>query len=86
MLFFVSANYTFYPSSLCWSFHSGIDLSGTTVGFAFVGTMCSETSSVGLTQDGGRSLSSTASIAAHELGHIFNMNHDGKQISLILSI
>jgi predicted Zn-dependent protease len=47
------------------------------VGIAFVGTMCSTTSSVGVTQDGGRSLSSVATTAAHELGHVFNMNHDG---------
>ena len=59
--------------------NSGIDLDGSTVGVAFVGTMCSPTSSVGVTQDGGRSLSSTASTAAHELGHIFNMGHDGKK-------
>ena len=50
------------------------------MGIAFVGTMCSTTGSVGVTQDGGRSLSSTASTAAHELGHIFNMNHDGKLV------
>ena len=48
------------------------------MGIAFVGTMCSPTSSVGVTEDGGRSLSSVASIAAHEMGHIFNMRHDGK--------
>lgn len=48
------------------------------MGIAFVGTMCSTTSSVGVTQDGGRSLSSVASTAAHELGHVFNMNHDGR--------
>ena len=58
--------------------YSGIDLTGSTVGIAFVGTMCSPTSSVGVTQDGGRSLSSTTSVAAHELGHVFNMNHDGE--------
>ena len=43
--------------------------------------MCSTRSSVGVTQDGGRSLSSTASTAAHELGHIFNMGHDGMKQS-----
>ena len=45
--------------------------------------MCSETHSVGLTQDGGRNPSSTASTAAHELGHIFNMRHDGKKLHYI---
>ena len=50
------------------------------MGIAFVGTMCSTTSSVGVTQDGGRSLSSVASTAAHELGHVFNMNHDGRTV------
>ena len=48
------------------------------MGIAFVGTMCSTTGSVGVTQDGGRSLSSVAATAAHELGHVFNMNHDGR--------
>ena len=33
-------------------------------------------SSVGVTQDGGRAVSSTGSTAAHELGHEFNMGHD----------
>ena len=61
-------------------FNRGIDLTGSTVGFAFVGTMCSETHSVGLTEDGSRNLASTASTAAHELGHIFNMNHDGNSL------
>ena len=55
--------------------YRGIDLDGNTVGFAFVGTMCGP-NAVGITQDGGRSIDSTASTAAHELGHIFNMNHD----------
>lgn len=55
--------------------HSGIDITGNTVGFAFLGTMCSETHSIGLTQDGGRNSLSTAVTASHELGHIFSMNH-----------
>ena len=75
-MFFLFAGCTI--SFMQLSFHSGIDLNGSTVGFAFVGTMCSETHSVGLTQDGGRNLASTASTVAHELGHIFNMNHDGE--------
>ena len=56
--------------------HRGLDLSGNTVGIAFTRAMCSETFSVGLTQDGGRTISSTGSTAAHELGHIFNMDDD----------
>ena len=58
--------------------HSGVEIEGDTAGIAYLTRMCSDTESVGLTQDGGCSLSSVASIAAHELGHIFNMNHDGK--------
>ena len=82
-MLFLCLNFSLiYFSPVYWPFHSGIDITGSTVGFAFVGTMCSETTSVGLTQDGGRSLSTTASIAAHELGHIFNMNHDGTQLSV----
>lgn len=71
---------SYVPSSVGFDFPSGIDLTGSTAGFAFVGTMCSETHSVGLTEDGGRNLVSTASTAAHELGHIFNMNHDGNVV------
>ena len=44
------------------------------MGLAFAGAMCGS-QSVGLTQDGGRSLTSVVSTAAHELGHIFDMNH-----------
>ena len=52
----------------------GIDLTGNTVGKSFTGAMCGS-QSVGLTQDGGRSLTSVVSTAAHELGHIFDMTH-----------
>ena len=38
--------------------------------------MCRGIRSVGLTEDRGRSVESTGAIAAHELGHIFNMEHD----------
>ena len=60
--------------------YSGINLDGSTIGIAFIGSMCSNTHSVGVTQDGGRSLALVASTAAHELGHIFNMDHDGIRI------
>ena len=61
----------FVPSS-----HRGIDLDEDTVGIAFTRTMCSDSNSVGVTQDGGASLDVVSSTAAHELGHIFNMDHD----------
>lgn len=57
--------------------NSGLDLSGSTVGIAYVDRICSDDASLGLTQDGGRSLQSVSSTAAHELGHIFSMAHDG---------
>ena len=49
------------------------------MGIAFVRTMCSDTHSVGVTQDSGRAISSVGVTAAHELGHIFNMGHDGSE-------
>ena len=56
--------------------HRGIDLDRSTVGIAFTRTMCSDSNSVGVTQDGGASLDVVGSTAAHQLGHIFNMEHD----------
>ena len=61
-----------YFADIC----SGIDLDGATIGFAPVGTMCLGSRAGGLTQDTGASTASVASTAAHEVGHIFNMNHD----------
>ena len=57
-------------------FSSGQNIDGNTVGVALVGTMCNRFSSFGVTQDGTRTLTSVATTAAHELGHIFNMEHD----------
>ena len=54
---------------------SGVDLDGNTVGIANVGAMCGRFSR-GVTQDRGRSVANTGAIAAHEMGHIFNMRHD----------
>ncbi len=63
----------------------GIDIDGSTIGIAYVGTMCSENSAVGLTQDGfGEDISYTASTAAHELGHIFNMDHDDPSTGFVI--
>ena len=62
--------------------YSGIDIDGDTVGFAYKHTMCSDAHSVGVTQDGGRSLSAVSSTAAHEMGHNFNMDHDGNKVEI----
>ena len=69
---------SFPPPSLSL-YRRGIDISGNTVGFAFVGTMCSTLSSIGLSQDRRSGVDSVGSTAAHELGHIFNMAHDDGQ-------
>ncbi len=61
-------------------------MDGPTVGFAFIGTMCTA-NSVGLTQDGGMPLATAISIATHEIGHNFNMRHDeeeGKTIYVVV--
>ena len=64
----------------------GVDLNGTTVGLAFIGTMCDERSSLGLTEDGGtRPLATVISIASHEVGHNFNMRHDDGMHASIIS-
>ena len=62
----------------CVPFHRGIDLSGNTVGIAFTRSMCG-VNSVSVTQDGGRTVSSTGSTAAHEIGHTFDMIHDARE-------
>ena len=53
----------------------GLDLTQNTVGIAFLNTMCGS-ASVGVVQDGPRSTTSSASTFAHELGHVFNLDHD----------
>jgi len=54
---------------------SGIDLDGSTIGIAFVGTMCTSFST-GVTQDTRSSVASVGATATHELGHNFDMEHD----------
>ena len=50
---------------------------GATLGLAYVGTMCNELYSVGLSQDStSKALEAIAATAAHEMGHNFNMLHD----------
>ena len=53
----------------------GQDLTQSTVGIAYLDTMCGS-ASVGIVQDGPRSTTSSASTFAHELGHLFNLEHD----------
>ena len=56
-----------------------MNLDGTTVGKAFICSMCDDTYGVGLLQDGGRHDASAT--AAHELGHILCMDHDDASMS-----
>ena len=50
-------------------------MDGQTIGIAPVGAMCTSFSN-GVTQDTGSSVASVGATAAHEMGHIFDMNHD----------
>ena len=45
------------------------------MGIAFIGEICGRLG-VGLTQDTGHSVDSVGGVMAHELGHLFGMNHD----------
>ena len=50
---------------------------GPVAGVARIGGMCRGVQSVGVVEDGKRwFLGVLATITAHELGHIFNMEHD----------
>jgi len=51
-------------------------LDGRTAGLAYVGTMCLQSYSVSVVEDGGAPLSNVISVASHEIGHNFNMEHD----------
>ena len=72
-----------YYITIILFYNRGIDIDSSTVGIAFIGTMCNRPSATGVTQDGGRSLTSVVTTAAHELGHIFNMAHDTCRLSLV---
>jgi predicted Zn-dependent protease len=45
------------------------------VGIAYISAICSRLGT-GLTQDTRRSVDSVGGVMAHELGHLFGMNHD----------
>ena len=55
---------------------TGRDLDGTTVGVAFVGTLCNSFAGAGLSE-GNRGPFTDSLIAAHEMGHNFGADHDG---------
>uniref|UniRef100_A0A8C7WBP7 ADAM metallopeptidase domain 28 n=1 Tax=Oncorhynchus mykiss TaxID=8022 RepID=A0A8C7WBP7_ONCMY len=54
---------------------SGIDFEGSTVGLAFIGTLCSD-HSVGIVQDHNPRAIAVGATLAHEMGHNLGMNHD----------
>eukprot|EP00731_Ephydatia_muelleri_P029982 Em0021g505a len=54
---------------------TGVKLNNNVIGIAYVGTMCTTRYAVGLIEDFS-SAAAVSSTAAHELGHIFNMQHD----------
>ena len=56
---------------------TGRDLDGTTVGIAFIGSLCRARSAAGLSQ-GTLSATSAALVIAHEMGHNFGAFHDGE--------
>jgi Metallo-peptidase family M12/Domain of unknown function DUF11 len=55
---------------------TGRDMTGDTVGVAYMGTVCGGEFAVSLSE-GARSSTMAALIAAHEIGHNFNAPHDG---------
>jgi hypothetical protein len=56
---------------------TGRDLNTTTVGVAYVGGLCSARFGVGLSQ-GNLSVTNSALVIAHEMGHNFGASHDGE--------
>ena len=69
-------NYTAFYLFFC----SGMRFEGSTIGIAFTATICeTPKSAVGLVYDGGEELDRLISTTAHELGHIFGMDHDDSE-------
>lgn len=58
---------------------TGRDLDGTTVGIAFIDSICDRQYGAGLTEARNRSVWVESLITAHEMGHNFGAPHDGDQ-------
>uniref|UniRef100_A0A663MEW1 ADAM metallopeptidase domain 28 n=1 Tax=Athene cunicularia TaxID=194338 RepID=A0A663MEW1_ATHCN len=57
---------------------TGLDFDGTTIGLAFLKSICSDTYSAGIIQDHNRNEIAVAATMAHEMGHNLGMSHDTK--------
>lgn len=57
---------------------TGRDLDGTTVGIAFISSVCDRQYGAGLTEARNRSAWTESLITAHEIGHNFGAPHDGE--------
>ncbi|XP_066445526.1 zinc metalloproteinase-disintegrin-like [Eleutherodactylus coqui] len=57
-------------------FLTNMDFDGPTIGFAWIGTLCSNTHSAAVIQDHSEDYIRVAAILAHEMGHNLGMNHD----------
>ncbi|XP_009898879.2 disintegrin and metalloproteinase domain-containing protein 28 [Dryobates pubescens] len=55
---------------------TGYDFEGTTIGLAFLKSICSEIYSAGIIQDHSRNEIAVAATMAHEMGHNLGMSHD----------
>ncbi|KAG8141317.1 putative Metalloprotein, partial [Naja naja] len=55
---------------------TNIDFAGSTVGLAYVATMCNSLSSTAIIQDHNTDPIAMGATMAHEMGHNFGMNHD----------
>lgn len=69
------------PGQLLWGadlahLFTGVDLNGSTVGIAWVGTVCETMTGAGISQDYSSNMNSLVSLTAHEIGHNMAARHD----------